>query len=67
MLLFSDEGVPGAGTSGLRMSFCQWPNDPTKVVVFGCNASDGVNAAPMDPSGGAPFSSPSSNSGKDYF
>ena len=64
VLLFSDDGVPGAGTSGLRMAFCQWPNDPTKVVVYGCNASDaGINAAAMDPSG-APFSSPSSNSGK---
>ena len=64
MLLFSDDGVPGAGTGGLRMAFCQWPNDPTKVVVYGCTAGDGINAAPMDPSSGAPFSSPSSNSGK---
>ena len=66
VLLFSDDGVPGSGTGGLRMSFCQWPNDPTKVVVYGCNASDaGISAASMDHSG-APFSSPSSSSGKEY-
>ena len=68
VLLFSDDGVSGSGSGpgGLRMSICQWPNDPSKVIVYGCNASDSVSADGIDVSG-APFSSPSSNSGKDGF
>ncbi len=39
VMLFCDDGVSGSG-SNLKMTFCQWPNDDSKIVVYGCSVAE---------------------------
>jgi hypothetical protein len=54
ILLFSNDGVAGGN---LRMTFCQWPNDDTKIVIYGSAVGECGGGADVPA-----FSPPSSSS-----